>query len=682
MSRTGLLSRQLLTLAAAIMLPLVILGGLQLYTEVNASRHALEARSRDRAAEIMHLVDTQLTAEIKLGNILASAVSQNEADVPGAYALAQKFRAESGTWKSVRMIQPSTGLQLFDLRKPLSSAAVPASPGLLASLQIGGPPSQVKGLMRGDDGAPYISMVFPVPSRGSAPVLLVVEIDPNSIHALASSRYPLEGIVSAVVDRQGHFVSRSLDQDNSVGRLGSIYLQAAAKRGGGGLYKNVTLEGVRSYTAYIASQASGWSTHVALPATPFDAARLWSGAIRIAIVLVSLFLSGLLVWFTLRQLREAQEEQQRALQAQKLEAVGHLTGGIAHDFNNLLTAIIGGLDLFLRRSDPADRNRRYLEGALEAAQRGAKLTSRLLAFSRTQRLEVKAVDIRTVLDDMSPLLDQSLGQDITWRAIVSEDARWVSTDQNQLELALLNLAINARDAMPAGGMVTIEAKKMNRRRNGEPWTCASLSVTDTGVGMQPHVRSQAFDPFFTTKDAHKGTGLGLAQVYSLARQSGGDTEIDSEPGKGTTVCLLLPLATEETRAADASEPLPRLDKAAGQRGKRIMIVDDDDAVRQVMAENLRSNGYVVCEASSGEDALAALQDNDPDLVVVDFLMPGLNGAQVAQRAREFRPDQKLLMVSGHMDSALVQAAAPNLRILRKPFEPQVLVQCVAEVLST
>lgn len=675
------LRRQFSILLVAILLPLVILGGFQLYSSVNADRRALEAQSRDRAAEIMRLVDAQLLAEIKLGNVLASAISKDKDGLPGAYALAQQFAAASGTWKSVRLMQPQAGLQLFDLRQPLGIETVQAPPNVLAFLRSGASQPLIDGILSVGDGSGYLPMYVPVRRNGELAYLLSVEIDPNSIHELALSRYPRDGVVSAVVDKHGRFISRSLDQHRRVGSLGSVFLQTAAKRGGQGIYKNVTLEGVPTYTAYVSSAATGWSTHVALSAKPFEAARLWSNMIWVVAVVASLSLSGLFLWIAFRDLAQSRGEQQRLLQAQKMEAVGHLTGGIAHDFNNLLAAVIGGLDLFLRRSDPADDNRRYLQGALEAAQRGVKLTSRLLAFSRTQKLVVEAVDIKATLDGMSQLLDQSLGPAVTRRTLVDDDARWVSTDQNQLELALLNLAINGRDAMPDGGTLTFEAKRLTSRQNGEPWSCVGLSVTDTGHGMEPQVRSKAFDPFFTTKEVHRGTGLGLAQVYALARQSGGDTKIDSEPGKGTTVWLLLPPAADRPFPTARTDQIVPVAATNATPGKRIMVVDDDDAVRQIIVENLRAAAYVVFEYSNGEDALEALRAVDPDLVVLDFLMPGLNGAEVAQRARKMRPHQKLLIVSGHMDSVLLDAVASDAPVLRKPFDARMLSRQVAMILS-
>ncbi|MDO8325175.1 MAG: response regulator, partial [Phenylobacterium sp.] len=389
-----------------------------------------------------------------------------------------------------------------------------------------------------------------------------------------------------------------------------------------------------------------------------------------------LALSGLMIGLTLRDMDQVRREDEGLRQAQKMEALGHLTGGIAHDFNNLLTAIIGSLDLVLRRAPAEDPNRRYLEGALDAAQRGAKLTSRLLAFSRTQKLGVEPVDIAATLDGMSELLDQSLGPGVAIRVQVAPEARWVSTDRNQLELALLNLAVNARDAMPEGGRLTFTGALVDHRRAGKATPRVVLAVSDTGQGMTSEVLHQAFDPFFTTKAVSKGTGLGLAQVYAFARQCGGEVKIHSEVGKGTRVELILPAASEVASAPAIAAPEPVL-----ADGRRILVLDDDESVRQVLVENLRARGYVVFQAANGEDALNALADIDPDLFVLDFLMPGLNGAEVARRARQMRPHQKLLVVSGHLDSVALEGAIEGVAILQKPFDGPTLALRVAEVLK-
>ncbi|MDO9247246.1 MAG: response regulator [Phenylobacterium sp.] len=667
--------RQTISLAAAVMLPLLILTGLQLYDGVNTRRLELEALSRARAGEIMRLVDAQVMAEVRLGRVLSLADSIKQDDAARAHRRAREFREAAGSWRTVRLSDPHAGLELFDLRRPASAQPRAAGPDVAALGRKPFTAMVVEGVVR-DAGAHGIALHMPILRDGQLRYILTVELDPRAFHNIAAPRYPAETVVAAVVDRSGRFISRSLRYEATVGHPGSAQLREAVLRGGEGFYRNVTLEGVPTYTGYVTSPLTGWSTHVAVSSSPFEAARYWSMAIWVVVVLGCLALSGLMIGLTLRDMDQVRREDEGLRQAQKMEALGHLTGGIAHDFNNLLTAIIGSLDLVLRRAPAEDPNRRYLEGALDAAQRGAKLTSRLLAFSRTQKLGVEPVDIAATLDGMSELLDQSLGPGVAIRVQVAPEARWVSTDRNQLELALLNLAVNARDAMPEGGRLTFTGALVDHRRAGKATPRVVLAVSDTGQGMTSEVLHQAFDPFFTTKAVSKGTGLGLAQVYAFARQCGGEVKIHSEVGKGTRVELILPAASEVASAPAIAAPEPVL-----ADGRRILVLDDDESVRQVLVENLRARGYVVFQAANGEDALNALADIDPDLFVLDFLMPGLNGAEVARRARQMRPHQKLLVVSGHLDSVALEGAIEGVAILQKPFDGPTLALRVAEVLK-
>ncbi|WP_340644869.1 ATP-binding protein [Phenylobacterium sp.] len=673
--------RQTLSIAAAVMLPLLILAGLQLYGGVNARRLELEALSRTRADEIMRLVDTQIRGEMNLARVLASSDAIKQDDAPRAHSRAREVMDATGSWRTVRLSDPHTGLELFDMRRPALAAPRPVGADVLA---LGREPFDVPvigGVEKGAAGVHSVALHTPILRDGRLRYILTVELNPASVQQIAMPRYPDGTVVAGVVDRSGRFISRSLHYADQVGRPGSVQLRKAVADGGRGFYRNLTLEGVPTYTGYVTSPLTGWSTHVAVSASPFDAARYWSTAIWVAVTLGCLGLSALMIWLTLRDLAQVRREEESLRQAQKMEAVGHLTGGIAHDFNNLLTAIIGSLDLMLRRSEPGDRNRRYLEGALDAAQRGAKLTSRLLAFSRIQRLGVEPVDIVATLEGMSELLDQSLGPAITVKVQVAPEARWVSTDRNQLELALLNLSVNARDAMPEGGELTFTASLLNPRRDGRPSPSVDLTVSDTGQGMAPAVLQHAFDPFFTTKAVSKGTGLGLAQVYAFARQSAGDVKIDSEVGRGTRVHLILPVAAQAHTPASAPIEAQVLAEASVGDGARILVLDDDESVRDVLVESLRARGYVVFQAANGEDALNALADIDPDLFVLDFLMPGLNGAEVARRARQMRPHQKLLVVSGHLDTSALEAAIEGVPILRKPFDGATLARRVAQALK-
>ncbi|WP_394762711.1 response regulator [Phenylobacterium sp.] len=663
------------------LLPLLILTGLQLYDSVNAQRRGLEDLSKSRAAEVMRLVDAQVSAEMKLARALASATPLQNDDIPATYAQARELVGIAGTWRSVRLSDPSAGVELFDLRRPLTARAVAIAPDAAAFARTAASGPTIGGVGFGPQANPVVPLHVPVMRGGTLRYVLTVELDPMSMQRIAAARFPTQGVVSALVDRDGRFIARNMNYAKLVGRPGSAYLRAAVRQGGQGVYRGFTLEGTPNYTAYVTSPVTGWSTHVAVAAHPFDAARYWSVAVWLGVALGCLALSSLIVWLILRDIAQARREEDRRRQSQKMEAVGQLTGGIAHDFNNLLTAIIGGLDLVLRRSEPSDRDRRYLEGALDAAQRGAKLTSKLLAFSRTERLGVEAVDIRAAVDGMSVLLDQSLGATIAVVVDIAPDARWVSTDRNQLELALLNLAVNARDAMPGGGVLTIASEMSSYGRKGGSSPCVALSVSDTGQGMEPHVLEHALDPFFTTKGPNKGTGLGLAQVYSLATQSDGQVMIDSVIGQGTRVRLLLPVASPSQIAMAETESASKPDEPAEPDGRRVLVLDDDDSVRNIVVETLRAQGYVVSEASTGEEALNALEKIDPDLFLLDFVMPAMNGAEVARRARDMRPDQKLLIISGHLDNIVLDAAVGDVSFLKKPFDGPTLALRVAQVLN-
>ncbi len=371
-------------------------------------------------------------------------------------------------------------------------------------------------------------------------------------------------------------------------------------------------------------------------------------------------------------------------QAQKMEAVGRLTGGIAHDFNNLLTPIMGGLEIIAGRVDDP-RLKRIAETGLESARRGAKLTSQLLAFSRIQRITMAPIDVNSVLANMKTLLRHTIGRGIAIETRLDPAAANAVCDANQLENALLNLAINARDAMPEGGKIVIATARVRVETEAElpPGNYVCVSVTDTGEGMTPDVLGRATEPFFSTKPLGTGTGLGLAQVYGIARQAGGTIRIESEPGKGTTVRLLIPAAEAELVASveepsgPATEPLhPRSGRAS------ILVVDDDHEVRAFIAVSLESLGYSVVEAERGADALARLGESIPDLVLMDFAMPEMNGAEVASAVREQHPGLPIMFVTGYAESEQLEAALGiDVPVLRKPFTVAQLAAAVEEQLA-
>jgi CheY-like chemotaxis protein/two-component sensor histidine kinase len=333
-----------------------------------------------------------------------------------------------------------------------------------------------------------------------------------------------------------------------------------------------------------------------------------------------------------------------------------------------------------------ERLRRLADNALEASRRGAKLASQLLAFSRSQRMAVGPVDLQQLFDGMSGLLRQSVGPSIEVRMELDPDARMVMSDANQLELALLNLAVNGRDAMPAGGVLIISARLSNAAdRDLRKGDYVQLSVTDTGVGMTEEVRARAIEPFFTTKAVGQGTGLGLSQVYAVARESGGSLHIDSQMHQGTTVRLILPRAPADSvvPAPIPAAPVPaQSEPEPEQKSAAILVVDDDRLVRRFMTESLRSLGYDVRDTDNGVDALVLLDAQRFDLLLADFAMPGMNGAELGKAAQHKQPGLPVLIVSGYADSAAVEAALGTGKQLRKPFNVAELGAAVSDLLQS
>jgi CheY-like chemotaxis protein len=339
----------------------------------------------------------------------------------------------------------------------------------------------------------------------------------------------------------------------------------------------------------------------------------------------------------------------------------------------------GSLDLIRRKPDDTAKVRRWAETGYAAAERGAKLTAQLLAFSRAQKMELKPVVVAEIVERMRDLLTGTLGGTVQVSFDLDDARTPVLADPTQLELAVLNLAINARDAMPDGGRLTVSTRPIRLEDDAElpPGDYVVVAVTDTGVGMPEDVRARAFDPFFTTKGVGKGTGLGLAQVYGIARQAGGAARIESRPGEGTTVCLILPrvdgVAARPEPGVEPPSPAPGV-------GQRILVVDDDAGVRLYVRDALETAGYRVDTAEDGAAALKALARRRPDLLILDYAMPGMTGAEVARTVRADRPDLPILFASGYAETAALEDAVGPCRMLRKPFDTDELTGAVRDAL--
>ncbi|MFW0754281.1 ATP-binding protein [Pseudomonas sp. H11T01] len=414
--------------------------------------------------------------------------------------------------------------------------------------------------------------------------------------------------------------------------------------------------------------------------------------------LIDLSESELRLQNTLETLEQQVEERTAQLrhneealrQAQKMEAVGQLTGGIAHDFNNMLTGIIGSLELLRRRlsrgrTEDLDS---LIDLGVTSANRAAGLTHRLLAFSRRQSLDSKPVEMNTLVTSMGELLQRSLNESIHLDMQLDEQLWVAEADPNQLESALLNLVLNARDAMPDGGKLVVttanrhlDARFTEAQSNLEPGDYVVLSVRDSGCGMPEHIINRAFDPFFTTKPIGQGTGLGLSMIYGFSKQSHGHVTIESEVGEGTTVSLFLPRFTgnlgQNARIDQQQAPYAR-------EGETVLIVEDDPAVRVLVSEVLSELGYAFVEAGDASSAMPILDsDQRIDLLISDVGLPGMNGRQLAEIGRQFRPGLKVLFITGYAEHAAVRGGFldPGMQMITKPFTFDLLTAKVREMIS-
>ena len=417
-----------------------------------------------------------------------------------------------------------------------------------------------------------------------------------------------------------------------------------------------------------------------------DGSRFWA-----SVLIDAIKENDVLIGFAkiTRDMTERRSMQEQLNQSQKMEAIGQLTGGVAHDFNNLLTVILGNLDTLFQQI-PADQERwrRAIEQALRAAERAAGLTQQLLAFARRQPLKPKAEDINQLLSRWTELIRRMLAESISIRRIEGPDAGSAEIDRNQLESALLNLAVNARDAMSNGGTLTIETARVQvsvhdveARLDLKPGDYVLVCISDTGIGMTQEILERAFEPFFTTKPLGQGTGLGLSQVFGFVKQSGGNVKLYSRPGHGTTVKLYLPRISANAVADDGE----RTEGAAstGKQSASILIVEDNDDVRAFSSDALRDFGFNVLEASNASEALRILEGGVVvDLLFTDIGLPGINGRELVAMVQRKRPNIRMLFTSGYaqMPSPTSSRWVSDIPLLSKPFTRAQLYDRVTQVL--
>jgi PAS domain S-box-containing protein len=550
-------------------------------------------------------------------------------------------------------------------------------------------------LGRRKDGSEFPIEIMLSPFENAEGILVTAAIRDISVRKaaekhLAQMEGRYRGLLEAapdamvVVDQGGEIVLLNLQAERQFGyRRDELVGQKVKNIIPHGFAERLIADGTRSAAEALAQQMG---TGIELLARRKDGSEF-----PIEIMLSPLDgVDGILVTAAIRDIteRKRREHESKNLeemlrQAQKMEAVGQLAGGVSHDFNNLLGVILGYTGIMLDSLSPDDPNHKGIEEIQKAADRAALLTRQLLAFSRKQVLQPKVLDLNTVVAGTEKLLQRLIGEHIELLVILKPALGLVKADAGQLEQIIMNLAVNARDAMPPGGKLTIETSnvEVDEESVTRPGPHVMLSVTDTGCGMDANTKNRIFEPFFTTKEFGKGTGLGLSTVYGIVKQSGGSIWVYSEVGIGTTFKIYLPCVGP---ILENASPGDKLEKVEGG-SQTILVVEDEAALLQVTHQSLEAVGYLILAAHSPAEAIR-ISESHPGpihLMVTDVIMPGMNGAQLATHLSAPRPDMKVLYVSGYTDDTIVRHGVlePGLAFLQKPFSPKTLARKVSEVLA-
>jgi len=653
------------------LLPTVALGGafgvLTLRAQHDAVRGGAETAARFTAA--------LASAKLRDGMAAVDMITQSPAfdgtlDVPRFQMLASRIRTSQSAWHILSVADPA-GHRLVDVPVPIGGmpgGSVVDRTSLDQAVATRRP--VVGNVVRGPRGGFAFAIRAPVIRTGRVRYVVSAVVTTDTVSPLLRFRALPPGWRVAVVDGAGNVVASSAANSIAIGqRVSESGLQS--RRGKGPRFYNFQRhDGTYAVGTWAPIEGTNWSANVSAPASAF------SGPVRQALMLLTvagiacLLLMALLVKLLWRELAQYRAREIAEIQGQRMEALGRLTGGVAHDFNNLLTPILGGLDLVRRRVGDDPRLLRQIDAAIASAERARALVSRLLSFARRQTLSQTDIDLAQMLDDLRELLAQAAGTTNRIDIQVSPGVPIIHADRTQLELAILNLAINARDAMPEGGRIRVTASALAVDEGQElpSGRYAAIAVADEGYGMDKETLRRAIDPFFTTKAADKGTGLGLSMVHGFAAQSGGMLRIESKPGEGTVATILLPAGT------GAVPKQERESAAAGTGAGRLLLVDDEEAVRSATAAMLTEAGYKLMEASSADEALLILKQEEVDAVLTDYVMPGRSGADLIRELRRTRPGMPILLITGYADAA--QDVPSDVGRLAKPYRSAELVEAV------
>ena len=653
-------------LAIAAIVPVLVFAG---FSAVNAyAQRQADIRGEviADARRISEVVDRELAANLDAAEALAALPAlDGDPDLDAFNEIARREQARRPLWLTVLLLDRE-GRRLTNSRQATRLGPAVDLRSLEQTVATG---RSVVGTVAMGAREYGIPLRAPVIRDGRVQAVVTVVVRPRGVSdALLGAALPPTWVAS-IVDSGGQIVARNLNPENFIGQPASVAARTARDAASQGVYEGVTLEGIQTVSGFWKSPRTGWSVHVGIPRAEFQAPLRRSIAVSAVGSLLSLLLAGVFIALLLRELRLRRQETATLEQSNRLEALGRLTGGVAHDFNNLLMIIQGNAEILQRRVS-GEAAQRPLAAIREATARAAKLTRELLVFARGDPAERIPLDLNAAVDAFIEPITQAVGPGVLVRKDLDPSAGVVEIDRVQLELALLNLAVNARDAMERHGELTIMTRRLDP-------AVVELTVADTGPGFAPEIVGRVFDPFFTTKPAGVGTGLGLTQVYSFAKQAGGSVHV--EKGPGATVRLRLPAAAASVTPA---EPAPPAGAAPILNGRRILLLDDNVEVRAVSAQQLRELGAEVVEGDDAVQGLAALQTGSFDILVSDIVMPGeLDGLALAERVRARDPALPILLVSGYSESS-AEAVRRGFRIMRKPFALSELGEAVGGLLAS
>jgi signal transduction histidine kinase/ActR/RegA family two-component response regulator len=662
-------ARPVALLLVAALVPLLMFAVGATIVSLRSERTALEEQALAEARRVSEMVDSSLQRQLDLVAALTHLPAlDSPADLPGFAETLRREQIANPLWLTALLAEPD-GKVLVATRAPRGMVVDPEDFHRVVQQRV----PLVGNIARGAEDL-ALPVRAPVIRGGVVRYVVVAAIRPAAIREqVLSVAIPPEW-VAATADGSGRLVARTRGGDAMLAQPVNAAAMSARARGGSGIYSGSLREGELAVGAYYVSPTTGWTAYVIIPRSVFNAPLRHALWLAVGGGAVSVALAGTFVALLLRELRLRRQEAALLENAQRLEALGRLTGGVAHDFNNLLAIVSGNLELLERRLPGAAQNRQ-VTAIRSAVERGVSLTRGLLTFSRGGDGQGTIEDVNVLLRGVFGMMRETVGGAVEATLDLQDSLPRVMLDRVQFDLALLNLAANARDAMPRGGALHITTRRA-KLDSGPPGV--AISVRDTGSGIPADVLPRVFEPFFTTKDIDRGTGLGLAQVYGFARNAGGEARIASRSGEGTTVTILLP---ECTAPAAAERPPAQLALPPQPATTRILLVDDNAAVREMTALSLREHFDQVDEAANAASALAMLEAGGFSAVVSDIVMPGAtDGIGLAREIRRRWPELGIVLVSGYAASA-GEARALAVPVLAKPLEPGRLALTVRQEIA-